>query len=237
MASGISITYSYLLGMKEVAINRAQFWQFFSRKHLEDNILSDKAMDSLGAYARFSGMNENSLHVYEVANGPFFTLFNVGSYTFSPFKVAWPMGASKMRAAVIGDYAFNLEGGRATKAKCIVPATCTTSYVSFEDENKAHYFCAVLNSTIINSYICSFSSAGRGFGAPSIVSKIRIPDYNPDDKLQQQLSSLSKECHAATLSHPERLDALECDLDFSAAKLWGITDAELKAIQESLKKI
>ncbi len=95
--------------------------------------------------------------------------------------------------------------------------------------------CAALNSTLVDAYIRSFSSAGRGFGAPSVVSKFNIPEYSQSKTLHQTLSRLSIECHkAAANGSPEEVAAVEAKIDKAAAKLWGITDDELKGIQESL---
>ncbi|MGO9274303.1 MAG: N-6 DNA methylase [Terriglobia bacterium] len=101
-------TYNYLVAMKEWALRREKFWQFFSRKHLSVEHLSEAKQKSLGTYVRSAGRAESGRYIYEIANGPFFALFNVGPYTFAPFKVAWPMGASRMRAAVLSQFSFDV---------------------------------------------------------------------------------------------------------------------------------
>lgn len=220
--------------MKKWALGREKFWQFFSRKHLSVESLSEAKLKGLGTYARSAGRAEDGRYIYEVANGPFFALFNVGPYTFSPFKVAWPMGASKMRAAVLSQFSFEVNAVK-TKSKCVIPATGTTSYVSFDNEDEAHYLCAALNSTPVDAYIRSFSSAGRGFGAPSVVSKFNIPGYSQSKALHRTMTRLSMESpKAAAKGRSEEVAAIGAEIDRAAAKLWGITDDELRAIQEAL---
>lgn len=232
----IPFTYQYLNTMKDEALLREQFWQFFSYKHTSSRPLSKLGQKSLGSYVRPAGKSENGAYVYEIADEPFYTLFNVGPYTFSKYKVVWPMGASYMKSAVISDYRFDINGKK-TPSKPIIPATGTTSYVSFESLEEAHFLSAILNSSIVDTYIRSFSSAGRGFGAPSVVSKFAIPKYNKKNKIHKYLSNLSQQCHiAAAKCDAETVVKLEAEVDKTAAKLWSITDDELKAIQANEPK-
>jgi len=227
-------TYGYLFKMRNCALNRAKFWQFFSRRISSDRAFSDEEIQALGAYGRTAGKSADGRFIYEVANGPFFALFNVGQYTFAPFKVCWPMGASSMRAAVVENFSFEVDGGR-TASRCVIPSTGTTSYVPFYDDSEAHYLCALLNSVLVNAYIRSFSSAGRGFGAPSVVGKINLPNFDPKSKLHRSLSELSRKCHKTLLCADSTMcEEFEAEIDKTAAKLWGITDDELKAIQDTL---
>ena len=230
------LTYAYLLTMRPWAIQREQFWQFFSRKHRSANRLTDEEMKAMGAYVRAVAESTDGLHAYEIADGPFFSLFNVGAYTFAPYKVCWPMGASQMRASVAGDFAFSTTGGT-TQRRTIVPATGTTSYVSFEVEEPAHFLCGLLNSLPVSAYIRSFSSAGRGFGAPSIVGKLRLPAYNPESGSHRRLVELSRDCHAAVRDgKAAELPDIEHSVDTVAASLWDITVAELDLLRTEAPK-
>jgi len=140
------------------------------------------------------------------------------------------MGASEMRAAVLSTYSFSVKGGL-TSPKCVIPATGTTSYASFLSEDEAYYFCAVLNSSLVNAYIKSFSSAGRGFGAPSIVSKFNIPLFDPKLELHLKICDLSKSCHKfAAEGKKEILHKKEKEVDIYTAKLWNISEQELNEI-------
>jgi len=94
-------------------------------------------------------------------------------------------------------------------------------FISFSKENEAHYLCALLNSEIVNNYISSFSSAGRGFGAPSIVSKISIPPYDEKQSQHRALADISRECHKESAKgNDKELVLLEEKLNILAAKLW-----------------
>ena len=70
--------------------------------------------------------------------------------------------AQKMAATVLTKFAIPF--GR----KKLI-STDTTSFMVATKREKAHCLCAVLNSDLVNDFIGSFSSGGRGFGAPSVM--------------------------------------------------------------------
>ena len=51
--------------------------------------------------------------------------------------------------------------------KKVIP-TDTTAYMPFNNEDEAYFFCAFLNSEIIDQSVKAFSSEGRGFCAPQL---------------------------------------------------------------------
>ncbi len=123
----------------------------------------------------------------EAAN-PFYSQFNVGRETFEPFKVVWKRMASDLAAAVISEWEGPL--GR----KMLLPLE-TTAFIGTQTAEEAHYLCAILNSQPVRAYVKSFSSAGRGFGTPFVVSQIRIPKYDPAVSLHHTLAVMSKDLH------------------------------------------
>ena len=83
----------------------------------------------------------------------------------------------------------------------------------------------------------SVSSTGKSFGQPLILRMIRIPRFQPSDTNHLTLAELSRKCHvAATENKEHEIAELESEIDEVAAGVWGITDAELKAIQKALKE-
>jgi hypothetical protein len=118
----------------------------------------------------------------------FYAMFGIGPYTVARYKVVWKRMAADVVAAVASQakapYGF----------KTIIP-TDTTSLIATDDEAEAHYLCAILNSTPVREFIKSYSSAGRGFGAPSVVQHVGVPQFDPDDNLHRTLSRLSRSLH------------------------------------------
>lgn len=52
--------------------------------------------------------------------------------------------------------------------------------------------CAILNSALVRFCVQSYSSAGRGFGAPAVVKYLGIPEYEKGDERHLRISVLSK---------------------------------------------
>ncbi len=118
----------------------------------------------------------------------FYAMFGIADYTFANYKVVWKRMASKMVSAVISEYKtpFGL--------KIIIP-TDTTSIFATQSKPEAHYLCAILNSESVGEFIKSYSSAGRGFGSPSIMEHIGIREYNSKNEIHLELSQISTLLH------------------------------------------
>jgi hypothetical protein len=75
----------------------------------------------------------------------------------------------------------------------------------------------------VREFIKSFSSAGRGFGAPSVMQHVGIPKFDSQNELHQKLAQLSKTLH--DLKENNKLDEitrLEKEVDDCVHKLFGI---------------
>jgi hypothetical protein len=99
--------------------------------------------------------------------------------------------------------------------------TDTTSFFPVENENEAHYLCGILNSEVVNEYISSFSSAGRGFGAPSVMNHLAIPKFNGNNRTHMKIAELSKKAHAL-VAQRESIEDLQNDLNEAVERLWNI---------------
>jgi len=118
----------------------------------------------------------------------FFTMFGIGDYTFAKYKVLWKRMANDIVASVVSQ--VKTPFGYKT-----VIGTDTTALFAVDNESEAHYLCAIINSTPVRDFIKSFSSAGRGFGTPSVMEHVGIPKFDPKNPLHQKLAEISKQCH------------------------------------------
>lgn len=92
----------------------------------------------------------------------------------------------------------------------------------------------MLNNSITRFIIKSYVSLHP---SPHIVDYINVKKWDSSDRTAVILSQLSKQCHTAAAGQDrKKIAALEAEIDKAAAKLWGIKDDELKAIQESLSE-
>lgn len=147
----------------------------------------------------------------------FYAMFGIGPYTVARYKVVWKRMAGDLVAAVASQvktpYGY----------KTIIP-TDTTSLIATEDESEAHYLCALLNSGPVREFIKTYSSAGRGFGAPSVMQHVGIPRFDPRNAVHAALAELSQELHSLKSKGREaEMPPLEKRLDALAEQLFGFT--------------
>ncbi|MGB9887122.1 MAG: N-6 DNA methylase [Moorellales bacterium] len=191
-------TYSYLKRFEPVLRQRAAFKRYFTRK------------DKTG-------------QVVETA--PFYSMFNVGDYTLSPYKVVWREQASLMTAAVIAP----------AQDKHVLPDH-KLMMVGCDSALEAHYLCALLNSSIVGFAVLSYAITIQM--DPHVLETVSIPAFQPALELHRTLAALSCDAHSfAELGEVEALSAVEEKIDKLAAQIWGLSEAELEEIKASLAEL
>jgi len=200
MQTNYPYTYGYLKRFEEVLRERAAFKRYFTRKGKSGRI---------------------------VETGPFYSMFDVGIYTFAPWKVVWTRLA-QIEAAVVGLH----------ESKPVVPQE-TVTLVECSNAEEAHYICALVNSSPFQFAAVSYSQeGGKSMGSMHILEHIRIPCYEQKNPVHRRLSELSQEAHEAAKAGDEsRLHEIEAEIDRWAAELWGLSDEELREVQESLAEL
>ncbi len=104
----------------------------------------------------------------------------------------------------------------------------TTYFYETNDENEAHYICAVLNSSVINDAIKPLQPRGA-FGERHIIRRpfmLPIPQFNPNNPSHLKLAELSKECH-------EKVSLIR----YTKRRTAGLRDEARNAIKNELKEI
>lgn len=153
---------------------------------------------------------------HEEAGAPFYSQFNISEETFAKYKVVWKAMSNDIFAGVVSQ--FKTDMGYKTG----IPLH-TTSFFAPDNEPEAHYLCAIINSKPVRDFIKSFSSAGRGFGTPSVMQYVGIPKFDPKDLLHLKLSEVSKNCHQLKAEGKEKeIEELEKENDELVKKLFGI---------------
>jgi len=160
-------------------------------------------------------LSRGSRAVKELADKTeFYAIFGVGEYTFSKYRVVWKRMSSKMSAVVLSS--IKTEFGTKT-----LISTETTALFSVDVKDEAHYLCAILNSEIVDDFIKSFSSAGRGFGTPSIMNNFAIPCFNNSNETHKELAKLSQKAHEL-VKRGKSTEIVEKKINLAAKKLWNI---------------
>jgi len=154
---------------------------------------------------------------YASVKAPFYSQFSVSKETFSQYKVVWKAMSNDIYAAVVSQIKTPLG------FKTGVPLH-TASFFYINNESEAHYLCAIINSKPVRDFIKSFSSAGRGFGTPSVMEHVGIPKFDLKNPLHQKLAEISKKCHQLKSAGKEKeIEKLEKENDELVKELFGIT--------------
>ena len=118
---------------------------------------------------------------------PFYAIYDVGDYTFSPYKVVWAEMGSTLQAAVISSKPVPFEAG----LKPIVPDH-KVYFASFDDLDHAYYVCALLNSEPVRSFIDSFTIKIQ---VGSLFRHVKLPPFDPSSPDHLELVGNSKNAH------------------------------------------
>jgi hypothetical protein len=144
---------------------------------------------------------------------PFYSMYDIGRYTFAATKLVWKRTTRNFEAAVVTsmEIAPGLE-------KVVIP-NGKVMMVPFNDQRVAHYVCAIVNSApalrIINPSISS--EAHR-----DILRPLDIPTFDSTNELHKELVRLSIAAHASAFGSEEQL-VLRREIDVIVNELWGVS--------------
>jgi hypothetical protein len=97
----------------------------------------------------------------------------------------------------------------------------TTSLFTARTVDEAHYLCAILNSRTVDEFIRSFSSGGRGFGAPSVVKNLAIPPFAEGARIHRRLAGLSHRAHEGVKRGRDTAQ-IEEEINEAVEELWNL---------------
>ena len=162
---------------------------------------------------------------------PFYSMYNLSDSTYAPFKVVWNQMGGKLDACVVHKVEDRFLG-----AKMVLPEH-VLAFIAADHEDEAHYICAILNSSIVGLILKSIAGGTKSFGTPKMIEDvIRIPKYDKNSKIHSALVTLSKRAHKlASENKASELSKTEEEVDETVARLYGLTDDELKEVKNCLK--
>jgi len=191
LSTNLPLTYGYLTQFKNVLTNRAAYKKYY-----------------------YKDVKVKGEFVKKEAIAPYWSMYNISESSFSPYRVTWKRMASRMTAVVLSKIKTKVG------IKPVI-STDTTSFIAVDDHRAAHYLCGILNSSIVDSFIKSFSSAGRGFGAPSVMNNLAIPRFALRNPIHKKLADLSEEAHRLVAAGKD-VSQLDREIDETVKKLWNI---------------
>jgi len=167
---------------------------------------------------------------------PFYYVMNNVKASLAPYKVVW--------GAIAGAIT-----GKAVSFACAVvepingrPVILDHSVilVPTETSDKAYYIAGVLNSVVVRSIIASYTYELGQY--THIIDDIKIPKFDPSNELHRRIAELSRRAHelarcvyasskpsyCAGVNAGDELRKVEGELDSAVAKLYGLSEGELK---------
>ncbi len=212
-------------------------------KTLPENIIKIKYSKTYQYLLNFKNeLEKRSIHKLWGKNNPFYSLYDIGKYTFSKYKVVWKGisgaitgKATHFSSAVIVPIKDDFLGEKPV----IVPDTLIL--IPIKNAEEAFYLTGILNSSLIGLLVASYTYELRQ--ESHIINYINIPSFDPSDELHRKIAELSQNAHsiARQIYEENREDLkedmkkIEEEIDKIVAKLYGITDDELKEIRKCLK--
>jgi len=162
-----------------------------------------------------------ALKRYFKQDAPFYSMFNVGDYTFAPYKVVWREQAASLTCAIV----------KLEDAKPVMPDH-KLMMVDCASEKEAAYLCAALNSAPARFAVWGYAISIQH--DTHIVHHVAVPKFSATNPTHLRLAELGREAGGA---HVEELSEIEGRIDGVAAELWGIAPRELDEIKKSLAEL
>lgn len=131
-------------------------------------------------------LRERSTWKSRMSRAPFYAVYNVGSYTFAPYKVVWAEQSLRFKAAVAVSDDVPLVGQRP-----YVPDH-KVFFVEFNDELPAYYLCGLLTSSLVREFVeCHNISIQVG----NVFKHMSLTPFDEQDPMHEQLAILTKSIH------------------------------------------
>lgn len=136
-------------------------------------------------------LQDRSTYRTRMNQAPFYSVYNVGEYTFSPWKVVWPEqpGDSTIPVAVVHTRILPGLGD-----KVIIPDH-KIYFVDFQIPDPAYYLCGLLLCNRVQRFIRSYHVMLQ---IGDIFKHMRLPEYNPGDPAHYELAHLVQSIHQET---------------------------------------
>jgi hypothetical protein len=151
-------------------------------------------------------------------SAPFYSMFNVGTYTLAPIKVVLKRMTAPLEAAVVVD-----EGNQPPlpqETLCFIPCA---------DVDEACFYAGLINSTPVNAAALAASQgSSKSFGAPHLFKAVRLPTFDRESETHGRLAGVAATAVRAA-------DGFEDEFDRAAAAVYGFDAAECEALAEELR--
>ena len=203
----LSILLTHKKGMRLTAIKENQMqaeypkaWRYLSKYRA--------TLTKSGLFKRFCK-----------ATDPFYSMFNIGDYTFAGYKLVIREIAGSLTCAVIGK----------RNSKPVIPDHKLV-LVDTETAAEAHYLCAVLSSSAARLFVGSYCIETQ-FSA-HIFRMLKVDRFDPAKEAHRNLAELSEEAHRSRAKgDDEAIAKIAVEIDALTAQLWELKEADAASIR------
>ena len=122
-------------------------------------------------------------------NAPYYSIYNVGSYSFAPYKVVWAEQSKTFKSVVIEDAEVPLCGRRP-----YIPDH-KIYFSEFQDRDAAYFVCGVLNTPLVREYLDSHTIQIQ---VSNIFKHLSIPRFIPDNDEHVRFADVCRKAHLTT---------------------------------------
>ncbi len=116
----------------------------------------------------------------------FYTIYNVGEYTFSPYKVIWAEQSGRFESAVVTGKKVPIVGYRP-----YVPDH-KIYFADFANEEEAYFLCGLLNTPLVSQFIESHTISIQ---VSNIFKHLNLPKYDDVNSIHNDLAVLTQRIH------------------------------------------
>ena len=107
--------------------------------------------------------------------------------------------------------------------------------VGVESEAEAHYLCGALNSLPVSAAVAAYAIEIQI--NTHVLDHIHVPRFSHRNPVHKHLASWSRKAHAAAhTGNAERLAQAETGIHRWAARLWGLSEGDLREMREFLRE-
>ena len=121
-----------------------------------------------------------------MTNAPFYAVYNVGSYTFAPYKVIWAEQSGTFEAAVAAAGEVPLLGQRP-----YIPDH-KIFFVEFQEAEPAYFLCGLLTSSLVKEFVDSHNISIQ---VGDIFKHMSLPFFDRTQQAHRRLAQLVEQAH------------------------------------------
>ncbi|NMG42646.1 N-6 DNA methylase [Aromatoleum toluvorans] len=143
-------------------------------------------------FARYKALlSDRSTYRRQMKGAPYYAIYNVGDYTFQPWKVVWPEMSSRFYAAVAGHADVPTIGRRP-----YVPDH-KVYFAAFDEKGPAYFLCGLLNTPAVREWV---ESHNVSIQVGNIFKHMNLPKFDAAEASHAALAVLVERAHREHVS-------------------------------------